>query len=389
MEKWYKNRQAWVFIVLTLLVIVGVTGVLESRSFSFIKDITERNLGFLGLVTELKLIFSSIGDFVPFLKDHNASLGESLEKAEHYLLIVNAISLIQLMLLEISKTWVFKVLLLGLLVLSFFKAPKFLSVKLLILVLAINPGLQIFSITMNQLSHSSSLNYGDEYLIELKAIVQKVDEERSQMMQEHAQKLTEINNGKKGIVLFKKLKEDISYDLKKAKTTISGDYQQVRLLIHDGGKEIIRKLFIFCTTILFSLLIVPIGYAAIVYTLYHSVVTVQFKQQIKSIEDKVEQEVIEKPKAKIQKVIQKPKDLIHKANAKVKGVEASLKDHVSEVEGTVREKEQEVKSTIDTTEEKAKSAKESVETEISNEENSVKYKVKKAEKGIDDLKKKL
>ena len=364
MEKWYKNRQVWLFSVLTILVIVGVSGVLESRSFSFIKDISERNLGFLGLVAELKLIFSSIGDFVPFLKDHNASLGESLEKAERYLMIVNVISLIQLMLLEISKTWIFKILLVGLLVLSFFKTPRFLSVKLLILVLAINPGLQIFSITMNQLSHSSSLNYGDEYLTELKAIVKKVDEERSQMMQEHAKKLTEINNGKKGIVLFKKLKEDISYDLKKAKTTISGDYQQVRLLIHDGGKEIIRKLFIFCTTILFSLFIVPIGYAVIIYTLYNSVVTVQFKQQIKSIEERVEQEVIEKPKAKIQKAIQKPKELIQKASAKVKGVEASVKDKVSEAEETVKKKERAVKSDIEDTDQKIKAEERKVQNVV-------------------------
>jgi|GEM_PF-6205804 len=371
MEKWYKNKELWTFAVLTLLVVIGIAGVLESRSYTFIKDISERNLGFLGLVAELKIIISSIGDFVPFLKDHNASFSESLEKAEHYLLIVNAISLIQLMLLEIGKTWLFKGALIGLLILSFFKVPRSLSLKLLILVLAINPGLQIFSVTMNQLSQTSSLNFGDEYLTELHTIVQKVDKERSQIMQEHAKKLTEINNGKKGIVLFKKLKEDISYDLKKAKTTISGDYSEIRLLVHDGGKEILRKLFIFCTTILFSLLIVPIGYTLIVYIMYQSLVTSQVKAQLRFIEEKVQQELIEKPKAKIQKMVEKPKEFIEKTSAKVK------------------EKENAVKSTINQAEDKVEKEKKSIDTQVDDDKASAKSKVQKTKSEIDDLKKDL
>ena len=378
MNKWYLNKQIWVKVIFCALVIIAITGVLEKNSLSYIKDISEKNLGFLGLVLEIKLILSGITDFVPFLKEHNGTLSESLEKAEHYLLVVNVVSLVQLMLLELSKVWLFKVVLAVLFLATFLKPSKNLSTKFLILFLAVSPGLQIFSVTMHQISKTSSIDYGEQYLTELKSSVKKMQTEKAQIMQEHEKKMTEIDNGKKGIRLFKKLKEDISYDLKKAKTTIKGDFSEIRILVRDGGKEIIRKLFIFCTMVLFSLLIVPIGYAIIVYVIYKSIITVEFKAQVKSIEEKLDEELIEKPKAKIQKVIQKPKDLIDKASAKLKGVEEE-----------VEEKEDVVNSTIDATEEKVKSEKQSVEGKINDEETSVKSKVQKTEKDVKEIKKKL
>lgn len=365
MEKWYLNKQVWVKIILGVFLVIAVTGVLEKASLSYIKGISEKNLGFLGLVLEIKLILSGITDFVPFLKEHNGTLSESLEKAERYLLFVNVISLVQLMILELSKAWLVKMVLVVLFLASFFKPSASLSTKLLILILAISPGLQVFSVTMNQLSKTTSIDYGEQYLSELKLSVEKMRAEKAQIMQEHEKNMTEIDNGQKGVRLFKKLKEDISYDLKKTKTSISGDFTEIRLLIRDGGKEIIRKLFIFCTTILFSLLIVPIGYAVVIYTLYNSVVTVQFKQQLKSIEDKVQQEVIEKPKAKIQKAIQKPKDLINKAATKAKVVEASANEEVSEVEGTIKKKESAVKSDIAKAEKKVGNDEKKVQKEVS------------------------
>ncbi|MEP6362779.1 MAG: hypothetical protein ABJ287_10350, partial [Balneola sp.] len=235
----------------------------------------------------------------------------------------------------------------------------------------------------------SSIDYGQQYLTELKSSVKKMQTEKAQIMQEHEKKMTEIDNGKKGIRLFKKLKEDISYDLKKAKTTIKGDFSEIRILVRDGGKEIIRKLFIFCTMVLFTLLIVPIGYVIMVYIIYKSVITVEFKAQVKSIEDKVEHELIEKPKAKIQKEIQKPKDLIKKASAKVRGVEESVKDEVVKVEEEIEEKKDSVKSEINETENKVEKKKESIETKVDNEEASIESKVKKTENDVDDLEKNL
>lgn len=383
------KNHLWFTIISLILILIAIFDVFEQTAIEYIKGISEKNIGFLGLVIELKLIFSGVSDFIPFLKEHNSTINESLEKAEHYLMTVNIISLVQLMLLEISKAWLIKVLIVILFLATFFRSSKKLSSRLLILVLALNPGLTIYSVTMHHLSQTSSFDYGQEYLTELKATADTLQAERSQIMQEHAKKLTEINNGKKGIVLFKKLKEDISYDLKKAKTTIKGDYSEIRLIIRDGGKEIVRKIFIFCTMVLFSLLIVPIGYVVIVYTIYRTVITTEVKQEIQTIEKSVKSKLVDEPTAKFEKAIQKPKDIVNKVTAKVKGAEQSMETDISAVERSIDNKKDNIESTIKEDEKKVEEVKNSAESQVNEEISTAKKKAKKAENDIDDIKKKL
>lgn len=331
----FKNR-FWFNFICALLVIIAIFEILEKPAYDYIKGISEKNLGFLGLVTELKLILSGVSDFIPFLKEHNGTITESLEKAEHYLMIVNVISLVQLMLLEISKTLLVKVLVVSLFITTFFRSSRKLSSRLLILVLALNPGLTLYSVTMHHLSETTSIDYGNEYLVELKASVDSLQVERSKIMQEHADKLNEIDKDKKGIVFFKKLKEDISYDLKKAKTTIKGDYSEIRLLIRDGGKEIVRKLFIFCTMVLFSLLIVPIGYMILVYTVYKTVITSEVKQELQIAETYVKDKTIETPVQKIEPMFKWLGKIFKSTESKIEKAKNKSSHEIQDVEDVIK-----------------------------------------------------
>lgn len=283
------NRKSIVFhVIVGLLVLTAAAGLFEEQAYAFVKHISERNLAFIGAVAELKLVLSGIGDFVPFLKEHSGAVTDTFGKAEDYLLRVEVISLIQLMLLGVSKSWLIKGALLALFLLSIFGKSKSLSTKLLILGLTINPGLQLFSVTMEHLSKTAAIDYGDAYVTKLQDQLTELKAEKAKISQEHAKHLTKINNGKKGLVFLKKLKEDISYDVKKATTSIKGDYTHLRLLIHDGGKELLKKISIFCSMVLFSMLIMPIGYSLIVYTVYKSVVTPTMRVRLQEVEDKLE-----------------------------------------------------------------------------------------------------
>jgi hypothetical protein len=150
----------------------------------------------------------------------------------------------------------------------FIKKFKPLSSKILILALAISPGLSFYSVVVQNLSEEASISFGSEYLIKLNEKIKAIKVEKSELMQEHAQAINHINNGDKGVVFFKKLKEDVSYDLKKSSVSIKGDYSNIRLLMHKGGHEISKKLFTFGTMILFCLFILPIGYSFLVYVFY-------------------------------------------------------------------------------------------------------------------------
>lgn len=329
-----------------LLVLVAITGVLEEASVKYVKGIAEKNLGFLGLLTELKLLVSGISDFVPFLKEHNQTFNESLGKAEHYLLIANVISLTQLMLLEVSKTWFVKGLVILLFGLTFLPKLKSLPKKLFIVVLAVCPGLQLFSVSMHQLSKPTTIDYGEKYLTELNASVDSLQSERAQLMQEHENNMTEIDNGKKGIRLFKKLKEDISYDLKKSAATIKGDYSQIRILLHSGGKEILRKLSIFGTMVFFSLFIMPIGYSIVVYIIYKSVITAEVKEELESIEKKLQTRFVDTPASKIKSTF-----------AKVEKKEEAIKSDVKDAENRVQQEENSIKKNIESVKEDIKDTK--------------------------------
>ncbi len=341
-----KNKNLVFSVLSGLLVLVAITGVLEEASVKYVKGIAEKNLGFLGLLTELKLLVSGISDFVPFLKEHNQTFNESLGKAEHYLLIANVISLTQLMLLEVSKTWFVKGLVILLFGLTFLPKLKSLPKKLFIVVLAVCPGLQLFSVSMHQLSKPTTIDYGEKYLTELNASVDSLQSERAQLMQEHENNMTEIDNGKKGIRLFKKLKEDISYDLKKSAATIKGDYSQIRILLHSGGKEILRKLSIFGTMVFFSLFIMPIGYSIVVYIIYKSVITAEVKEELESIEKKLQTRFVDTPASKIKSTF-----------AKVEKKEEAIKSDVKDAENRVQQEENSIKTNVESVKEDIKDIK--------------------------------
>lgn len=341
-----KNKNLVFSVLSGLLVLVAITGVLEEASVKYVKGIAEKNLGFLGLLTELKLLVSGISDFVPFLKEHNQTFNESLGKAEHYLLIANVISLTQLMLLEVSKTWFVKGLVILLFGLTFLPKLKSLPKKLFIVVLAVCPGLQLFSVSMHQLSKPTTIDYGEKYLTELNASVDSLQSERAQLMQEHENNMTEIDNGKKGIRLFKKLKEDISYDLKKSAATIKGDYSQIRILLHSGGKEILRKLSIFGTMVFFSLFIMPIGYSIVVYIIYKSVITAEVKEELESIEKKLQTRFVDTPASKIKSTF-----------AKVEKKEEAIKSDVKDAENRVQQEENSIKTNVESVKEDIKDTK--------------------------------
>lgn len=271
----------WVlYIALAALVALALSGVLEGRAHGFIKEVSERNLTFMSSVAEIKLVLSSVSSSdVPFLSGEATEVNKALDGAQNYLFYINIISLLQLLLVTISKSIIIKAGLVGLLIFAVLKATRPVCTKLLIVVLTLNPGLMICTIAVQELSKEGKIDFGAGYQSELRTLVANVQQEKSQLMQEHAKQLTQISNGDKHIDFFSRLKEDVSYDVKRAKVDIKGDYAEIRLLVKDAGHTIQRKIYIFCTTVLFCMLLLPVGYALLVYIIYKSL----YKQNLIAI----------------------------------------------------------------------------------------------------------
>lgn len=262
--------------IISLLIVVGLialylSGIVEGRAFDFIKSVQEKNIGFLALIAEIKLVFAGLGSLnVPFISGHSSGLQDSLNKVEDYLLFTNIVSFLQLLLITTSKSWMLKVALVGLFALSIIKQTKRHAKRFLLLGLALGPGLQLFVVGVQELSTHSSIDFGEKYMANLKEKVDKVKEEKSALMAEHTKNLTQTNNGHKGLAPLRKLKDDVSYDFKRLGNGIDGDYKEIRLLISSAGNEMTTKIFGFCSMVLFCLLLLPSGYSLIIYILFNS-----------------------------------------------------------------------------------------------------------------------
>lgn len=307
-----KSNNLIFYLIAIILVIVAITGTLEPKAFGFVSAVSKKNIDFLALLAEIKTVMAGLSKLsVPFINGHAGSVDTALDKAQSYLLFTNAISFVQLMILGISKSLLFKIALLVLLGVSIVRGVHSTMTKVLVLALALSPGLMIFSIGVQQISKVAAIDFGDAYLKTLEAKVKVIKTEKANLMQQHALDVNRINNGAHGIVFFKKLKEDVSYDFRRAGADIKGASANIRLLIHHGGHEIVSKLLIFGTMILFSLMILPGGYVLVVYTIYKSQfgalsvkeearlgisglvriwdrVTIAVKQEVDDIRDKVD-----------------------------------------------------------------------------------------------------
>ena len=121
--------------------------------------------------------------------------------------------------------------------------------------------------------------------------------------------------------------------MKKAKTSINGDFKNLRIIVHDGGKELIRKITIFCSMVIFSLLLMPVGYGVIVYTIYKSVMIPATMSQMKD----VEQEVLSTPKAWGENLITKFNNMKGNIEDKANELESDKKSLESRVNHEVEE----------------------------------------------------
>jgi hypothetical protein len=260
----------YITLGLTIALIgLSLFNVFEKSAHEFATDVLNKNLSFLAAIEEIKLIFGGLSSLqVPFLSGHSEIISNSINKPEKLLLNTSIISAVQVMILSISKGWIIKSFIVILFALTLIDRIEKHAKKFLFLALALSPGLSIFTIIVKEVSHASAIDFGSKYLIELKQTVNGIRKEKNQLMVEHEQAVVRIENGERGIKFFKKLKEDISYDFKKTKAEVHGTYSHIRLLIHDAGYELTSKIYSFCSMVIFSMLLLPIGYVIILFILY-------------------------------------------------------------------------------------------------------------------------
>ena len=380
-------------IIAAIFILIALIGPLDNKSTSFIKESTEKTIKFQALIAEVKMVLSGLSKIdIPFINGHSDELTKSLDDANQYLLKVSVVVFSQLMLATISQSWVFKILLILLFITFLWRKNSMLSAKFLIILLAINPGLSIYTNGVSYLSQQSAIDFGEKYLVKLETQVENLKNEKSELMAKHEQQRTQERNGERHVNVFGKLKEDISYDFKKVGDDLKGDFLQIRLLIKEAGHEMTIKVYNFCTMILFCFLLLPIGYLIIIYTIYRSsfgtmaVLVKDAKELAGDVTNQVEHlTIFEKTgnalKAAWNELKAEPGKIVHAIENKVESADTAVHEEIKNIRDEFKNELQTIKNELKA---RVKGAEKTVESKVITDTEKLKSEVKTDVDGVEN-----
>ena len=264
-----KQKQRIFSIVTGVLVCIAITGIFQEQALTFVKTVTTKNLKFLALISEIKLAMSEISHIkLPLIEGSTDNIVKDLSYAENKLLLSNGIVLSQVLLLTLAKSWGLKIVLIVLYALTFWKHTQRLASKLLSMLLMVTPGLVIFTLFIYNFSLHSAIDFGNAYIKKLDASVQTIKDKKQTLIQQHQQQLSMNKNGKSKLGFLGKIKDDVSYDIKRIGNTISGDVTKLRLFIKQSTYQLTQHVINSIVMIIFCFIILPFGYLVLAYTLY-------------------------------------------------------------------------------------------------------------------------
>lgn len=226
------TRKIVIAILAITTVIVSLLNVFQTEALHFLMDTSEQLLGSLAIVSEIKWSTVLISK-IPVLGDEEMSFQTVLDRILNYLSLANILVGIQIVLVNLSKSVLFKLLPLPFIIGIFIQKYSRLSLKILVLSLLLCPGLSIYVCGIKYMATEAHLDLGNNLKEELQKVHDKfVEKERvlnSHLEQEKQNQLAEAEKkGKKKIGLFKKAEDDIEKVVKKTD-----------LKIKEGSSEIV------------------------------------------------------------------------------------------------------------------------------------------------------
>lgn len=257
-------------IAIASALIIGLSFIqtFSSDALQFLVTTSEDMLVSLGIITDLKLL-ANASHSVPVLGKVSTSSVTTLDKAFNYISLANALVVAQIILLNLSKSLIFKILG-GLCIIGLFiKKTNTIAYKTLIITLLISPGLAIYINVLQYVTNEAQLNLGTtlkqelqdtqkEYHSKKEALQKQIDLKKAEQLKQAQSK------GKKHIGLFKKLEDDIENTVSKTAVDVEQGVSEGVHILHFLGKKIDQMLINLIVTILIVFLVLPLLYFYII-----------------------------------------------------------------------------------------------------------------------------
>lgn len=257
-----------------IFVLMAVFGLFERQAYAFISDVDRNSLEIMAFIIEIKQVLMSVGDIkIPFMQGSFTEAASSFDKLESHLMWSAIVINVQLLLATLSKSVLIKFSTVALFLASMVKTSNQLPIKLLIILLAINPGLTLYSFTIQYLTVDGVSNFDDGLHESLNVISKKLRQEQSQLLSQHKLEIENIEDSKSHFKFIKRIASDIAYDVKSVGKKVEGDYQELRAILNLGAKTLAKDVIAYLAKSFFYMLLLPFGYLMLIYMVYQNLVS--------------------------------------------------------------------------------------------------------------------
>jgi len=256
-------------ILASIAILLTCYSSLEHQAQLVLMSANNQSLEMLTFTTEMKQLLAVVSGLnFAFVQEMSSTISQSLDKIENLLLVSSMISAIQIAVINLSQHLWLKLLAITLLAASFWAPTRIVSCKILILVLAINPGLAIYSVSVKALSTEISESQNSQLHAKLKTLSANLKTDTQKLTQQHQQEITKIKQGHSSFKFVKTLWSDAKYEVKKVETKVSDDYETLKIMLNGGGKGLLKEAIIYFSQLILLLVVLPLGYLWLVAKLF-------------------------------------------------------------------------------------------------------------------------
>ncbi len=260
-----KNK-IWIIIISGVLITLACTNILVNPAIDFLSDINGDMMLSLGIAMELKSIVAGTDiSKIPLIGGLSSQLQDIFTRTINYLTFANVVVGVQTILVNMSKSLLFKILPIIFLAGLFLKKYKQIALKFLIIILLINPGLSLYVNGIKYVSQSMELNLGSDLNKHLSSIKNKYEERHKKLkskqeIKKEKQLERARKKGHKGIGIFRKAEDAVENTIEDVGVDIGQGVSEIFEVLKNGKKELMKLILNMISNLIVLFLILPLFY---------------------------------------------------------------------------------------------------------------------------------
>ncbi|WP_215223657.1 hypothetical protein [Echinicola shivajiensis] len=173
------HQRNYIYVGLSLLIIASFSNLLYNTAETFQSESSKELLTSAAIISQIEAIILPLAESIPFIKNWSYTFEDDFQKLLSYLEVANLLVLLQYSLLKISHWVVFKWVTVAAFATMFWQPIRLYAFRILILLIMISPGLNIYSSLSAGIVSQTNMDLGAELKSHLAATKDSIDQKKS------------------------------------------------------------------------------------------------------------------------------------------------------------------------------------------------------------------